>query len=152
MDKLKKIEKRLEKLYRVQKQLEKKKKKMVKLAAQNKKKVAANSKKMAAAKAPVKIATKAGAKKNKALKLVAVSLGLTVLSTVVAVVVTKLIQRANIQKKAGIRSAAEDGNEYPSVASNADYEKASLEELEEALLKVENQLEEVTAAIENSKK
>lgn len=152
MDKLKKIEKRLEKLYRVQKQLEKKKKKMMKLAAQNKKKVAANSKKMAAAKTPVKVVTKAGVKKNKMLKLIATSIGLAVFSTVVAVAVTKLIQRANIQKKAGIRNAAAEENDYPSVAANADYEKASLEELEEALLKVENQLEEVTAAIENSKK
>lgn len=152
MDKLKKIEKRLEKLYRVQKQLEKKKKKMMKLAAQNKKKVAANSKKMAAAKTPVKVATKAGVKKNKMLKLIATSIGLAVFSTVVAVAVTKLIQRANIQKKAGIRNAVAEDNDYPSVAANADYEKASLEELEEALLKVENQLEEVTAAIENSKK
>ena len=42
--------------------------------------------------------------------------------------------------------------DLPDAALNTDYEKASLDELEEALLKVENQLDEVTAAIENSKK
>ena len=36
--------------------------------------------------------------------------------------------------------------------SQAEYDKASLEELEDALLRVENELDEVSAAIENAKK
>ena len=62
-----------------------------------------------------------------------------------------MIQRASVQKKAGNRNAYEENADVPASAGNSDYEKASLEELEEALLKVENQLDEVTAAIEKTK-
>lgn len=150
-NKLKKIERRLEKLYRVQKQLEKKRKKLTKVATQSKKKAVANSKKLAAAKVPVKVTAKTGTKKKKLLGIVGVSIGLAVVSTIAAVLVTKLIQRASIQKNAGNRNAYEESVDYPVNSGNSDYEKASLEELEEALLKVENQLDEVTAAIEKTK-
>lgn len=150
-NKLKKIERRLEKLYRVQKQLEKKRKKLTKVATKSKKKAVANSKKLAAAKVPVKVAVKTGTKKKKLLGIVGVSIGLAVVSTIAAVLVTKLIQRASVQKNAGNRNAYEESADGPANAGNSDYEKASLEELEEALLKVENQLDEVTAAIEKTK-
>ena len=148
MDKLKKIEQRLEKTYHLQKQLEKKRKKLVKLAAKTRRQSAEKTKKLAA-KAPASVACIA--KKKSFWRLFALSLGLSLLATAAAVTVSKMVKRAAVQKNAYDRNA-EVSADLSAANLNTDYEKASLEELEEALLKVENQLDEVTAAIENSKK
>ena len=140
MDKLKKIETQLDKMVRMQKQLEKKRKKLVKAAAKARKESAAKTRKLAA-KAPASVECIAsGVKKNNLRGLIIKSVCLAAFSTVVAVVVST------------DRNAEAVTGDLPDAALNTDYEKASLDELEEALLKVENQLDEVTAAIENSKK
>lgn len=149
MEKLNKIEKRLEKLSRVQKQLEKKRKKLTRLASKTRKQSAAKTKKLAS-KVPASVGNIVPKKKS-LLGLILTSVGLAVFSTVVAVAVTKMIERAKVQKNAYDRNV-EGSADLSAEDFNTDYEKASLEELEEALLKVENQLDEVTAAIEKNKK
>lgn len=152
MDKLKKIETQLDKMVRMQKQLEKKRKKLVKAAAKARKESAAKTRKLAA-KAPASVECIAsGVKKNNLRGLIIKSVCLAAFSTVVAVVVSTAIKRAAVQRGAADRNAEAVTGDLPDAALNTDYEKASLDELEEALLKVENQLDEVTAAIENSKK
>lgn len=151
MDKLKKIETQLDKMVRMQKQLEKKRKKLVKAAAKARKESAAKTRKLAA-KAPASVECIAsGVKKNNLRGLIIKSVCLAAFSTVVAVVSTA-IKRAAVQRGATDRNAEAVTGDLPDAALNTDYEKASLDELEEALLRVENQLDEVTAAIENSKK
>ena len=68
-----------------------------------------------------------------------------VAAVAVGVVVKQVINKKNEQLPLGSADIEQD-------VVNKDYEQASLDELEDALLKVENQIEEVTEAIENAKK
>lgn len=150
-NKLKRIEKRLSKLYRLQKRLEKKRKKLNKFAAKNTKKAAARAKKLPAVKVPAK--AKAAVKPSKGfLWYFGISLSCALVATGVTLLVTKLVKRAAVQADAEAKEMdAYEAADLDAMDANQDYEKASLEELEEALLRVENQLDEVSEAIEGSK-
>lgn len=150
MDKMKKIEHRLEKTYHLQKQLEKKRKKLVKLAAKTKQQSAQAAKKLASGKLPA-VPTKDKKRRVFSWRLFVLSLGLSLVATVIAFSIDKMLTRAAVQRNAYDRNA-EEGGDLSGAGLGTDYEQASLEELEEALLRVENQLDEVTAAIEKNKK
>ena len=152
MDKLNKIEKRLTELAQLQKQLEKKRKKLMKSASKARKASAARTRKLAASKLPLDPSCIANKKRSSFLRLFALSLGLSLLATAVAVGVSQMVKRAKVQHQATAQNGYDELADVQSMTANTDYEKASLEELEDALLKVENQLDEVTSAIEKSKK
>lgn len=157
MDKMKKIEKRLSKLYRLQKRLEKKRKKLNKFAAKNRKNAALVTKKagkkLTAVKAPVKGKTAARPSKSFLWRF-GVSLACSLAATAVVVAVYKALKKSAVQADAEAKEldACTAATEAEGAVTNQDYEKASLEELEEALLRVENQLDEVSQAIDESKK
>lgn len=152
MEKLKRIERKLEEMTKLQKQLEKKRKKLVKAAAKAKKQVKAKSKALAG-KAPKTAEVIVGdmvneVKKKNTRGIIVKSILLAAVTTMVAVAVSIAVKRFAVQQGAEERASEATMDDVV----NNDYEKASLEELEEALLRVENQLDEVTSAIENSKK
>lgn len=146
MNQLKKIERRLSKLGRLQKQLEKKKRKVGRLVAKNKKKQN-HIRRLTKAQKAVPASQKAVLKK---------AVCGAVIGTVCGVVASKIISyvKANGCCCMLRRDAQEDALEemFQAQESQADYDKASLEELEDALLRVENELDEVSAAIESAKK
>ena len=146
MNQLKKIERRLSKLRRLQKQLDKKKRKVGRLVTKNKKKEKHVRRLVKAQK------TVPTPQKNMIKKAV---FGV-VIGSVCGVVASKIVGyvkangcccmlRRNVQEDA-------DNEFLQAQESQAEYDKASLEELEDALLRVENELDEVSAAIENAKK
>lgn len=146
MNQLKKIEKRLSKLRRLQKQLEKKKRKVGRLVAKNKKKQN-HVRRMVKAQQVTPMPTKTIVKR---------SICGIVIGTICGVVITKAIR---YMKAHGCCCKLHgQGNEealeemFQGEESQVEYDKASLEELEDALLRVENELDEVSAAIENAKK
>ncbi len=147
MNQLKKIEKRLSKLSRLQKQLDKKKRKVGRLVAKNKKKQNRVRRLVKEAQQTVPPAKKTMVKKA--------AIGF-VIGTVLGVVVTKIVKYVKnngccckLHAQADADALAEN---FQTEESHAEYDKASLEELEDALLRVENELDEVSAAIENAKK
>lgn len=145
MNQLKKIERRLSKLRRLQKQLEKKKRKVGRLVAKNKKK---QNRVRRLVKAQQAVPTPKKTMVKRAVCGV-------VVGTICGIVASKVV---NYVKTNGccckLHGRSEDAIEevFQSEGSQAEYDKASLEELEDALLRVENELDEVSAAIENAKK
>ncbi len=142
MNQLKKIEKRLSKLQRMQKQLLKKKRKLnQKLAAKKRKKSRAS--RLVPAKKGVAFSDSFMKK---------AMLG-TALGVVCAIVVTVALKNYK-KNRAAEEALTERMGAYAGAVgdSHAEYDKASLEELEDALLRVENELDEVSQAIESAKK
>lgn len=146
-----KYEKGIQKLQKLQKQLEKQYKKISKLSKNTHKELPALIEAKSSYLNKVEaIATSPSLLNKKTKKILFVLCGAAVLYVFTAFVVSR-VKKLKMNFDDNTRFDVAYGDAIQDHAEEFDFEHASLEELEEALFRVENELNEVSAAIEKNK-